>query len=146
MSILLAPLRRRGGASGYGGAGEAPGDIYRHCDVRRVQQLGSKGQYSHGMSCLALHAGVTCREECKASAEVVIFELFEVLLAIALMFALAVVYFWFAVALPAEMAEIRQRSKWKWVAVSVCFSPLLVLPVLYFLGAAETPAPETELC
>lgn len=60
----------------------------------------------------------------------------------ALIFGLAALYFalwlalWLFVLLPAEMAEDRGRSAFGWVLVSLFFSPLLAIFLLWLLGGA----------
>ena len=56
-----------------------------------------------------------------------------------LIFGLAALYFalWLFILLPARMAEARGRSTVGWVLVSLFFSPLLAVFLLWLLGDAQ---------
>lgn len=57
-----------------------------------------------------------------------------------LLFWLAALYFtlWIFILLPARMAEARGRSSLGWVIVSLFFSPVLAIFLLWLLGGAPT--------
>lgn len=44
---------------------------------------------------------------------------------------------WFIILLPMEMANSRNRSAFGWVLVSVFFSPLLAILLLWLIGPAN---------
>lgn len=59
---------------------------------------------------------------------------------VALIVGLVALYFflWLFILLPARMAEARGRSSLGWVIVSLFFSPVLAIFLLWLLGGAPT--------
>jgi hypothetical protein len=51
---------------------------------------------------------------------------------------------WVLILLPAEMAEARGRSAFRWVLVSLLFSPVFAVFLLWWLG--DLPCQEDDEC
>lgn len=123
--------------------------------VRRSRHFGRNDPFWHGLGVLPVHewllwnllissqasgfpgirlAGRVPRNAKPGETACLGRQMIEVLFS--LLLALAALYFvvWFFVLLPAGMAEVRGRSAFGWVLVSLVFSPIMACLLLWFLG------------